>query len=643
MKDNSSYLYPMRNRLALSLLLICAWFSGFSQAGNALHFDGTNDQVVCTLPTVFNNIPSNNFTIEAWVYPTGAIFSRIVFAQLNTTNFAALSTGGTNTIYFYVVSGGTNYSLVTSAAMPQNQWTHVAVTWNATTHAVQCYFNGVLQTTSGGGSSSTGTSGIMTLGTRPGGAQYFPGAMDEVRIWSTIRSQCEIAGNMNRHFTGPQTNLVAYYDFNHGTGGGNNAGVTTLTDYSGGGFNGTVTNFALTGTTSNWITSTANVTQSGNAYNGYATTVNASVCSGANYTFPDGSTQSNITSPVVQTSTLTAQGGCDSVVTTNLGISPAYSLMDTVSVCSGGSVTFHDGSTINGITSDTSHTSLLQSVLGCDSVYDTYVWVLPSYSSTDSVMVCPGGSVTYPDGSTDSLILAPTSHTSNLATVQGCDSVIVTVVNLLPNYNQSATDTVCNGGDYTFPDGSTQTGITSTVVHTSMLQTLLGCDSVIVTTVHPLVVDTAVVLNLPTLQAQAVGATFQWINCATGQPIQGETNASFGIPLPGGSFAVMVTQAGCTDTSGCWVIITGGAADVLPVDHLIYPNPSSGRFTLELRNSALEPTEVCIFNPLGQEVYRIEVLGAGRHVVDMRPLAAGVYTVRLQSGERRSVVKVVVD
>ncbi|MFN8394540.1 MAG: LamG domain-containing protein [Bacteroidia bacterium] len=555
----------MRKRLSSLLPLLFAWFSVYSQSGNALNFDGTNDQVVCGLPSVFNNIPGNNFTIEAWVYPTGAVFSRIVFAQLNTTNFATLSTGGTNTIYFYVVASGTTYSLVTTATIPQNQWTHVAVTWNATTHALQCYFNGVLQTTAGGGSSSTGTSGIMTLGSRPGGAQYFPGTMDEVRIWSTIRSQCQIVGNMNRHFLSPQTNLVAYYDFNHGIAGANNGGVSILTDFSGGGYHGTLTNFALTGLTSNWIASTANVTQSGNAFNGYATTVNANVCSGANYTFPDGSTQSNITAAVTQTSTLTALGGCDSVVTTNLAVIPSYGYIDTVAVCSGGSVTFHDGTTLNGVVSDTSHTSMLQSVLGCDSVYDTYVHVLPNYNAADTVAVCPGGSVTYHDGSTDSLIMAPTSHTSTLATVNGCDSVIVTVVNLLPTYNQNETDTVCSGGDYTFPDGSVETGITATVVHTSALQTLMGCDSVIVTTVHPFVVDTSVVANLPTLTAQAVGATFQWIELHHGAAhFWGYECYIHCCALPAAVLCCHRHSNGCTDTSDCRMIILESVGTKLP-------------------------------------------------------------------------------
>ena len=43
-------------------------------------------------------------------------------------------------------------------------------------------------------------------------------------------------------------NQVAYYNFDQGVAGGSNAGITSLTDQSGNGRAGTLTNFTLTGT-----------------------------------------------------------------------------------------------------------------------------------------------------------------------------------------------------------------------------------------------------------------------------------------------------------------------------------------------------------------------------------------------------------
>jgi hypothetical protein len=58
---------------------------------------------------------------------------------------------------------------------------------------------------------------------------------------------------MNCQLTGSENGLVAYYKFNQGYINADNAAVTYLTDLSGHGHNGTLTNFALTGTRSNWV------------------------------------------------------------------------------------------------------------------------------------------------------------------------------------------------------------------------------------------------------------------------------------------------------------------------------------------------------------------------------------------------------
>jgi hypothetical protein len=81
---------------------------------------------------------------------------------------------------------------------------------------------------------------------------YFPGTIDEVRIWNVVRSATEISNNKsNQISTAP--GLVASYQFNQGNAGGSNSGVTTLTDASGNNFHGTLSGFALNGSTSNWI------------------------------------------------------------------------------------------------------------------------------------------------------------------------------------------------------------------------------------------------------------------------------------------------------------------------------------------------------------------------------------------------------
>jgi hypothetical protein len=216
----------------------------------------------------------------------------------------------------------------------------------------------------------------------------------------------------------------------------------------------------------------------------YSQATSVSVCSGSNYTFPDGTNQNNITSVTTYTSNLQSKNGCDSIIVTTVNVNPVYNHTTTVSVCTGSSYTFPDGSVLNNITSATSHTSNLQSSLGCDSIIETIVNVRPTYTQTVSASICNHGNYTFPDGVTQSNITSTTVHTSNLQTQAGCDSIITTAVNVIPSFNLGESVALCSGGSYTFPDGFVQSNITGNTTHISYLQSKAGCDSTIVTTVN---------------------------------------------------------------------------------------------------------------------------------------------------------------
>jgi len=311
-------------KLLTFVFIFIASLSFAQSPGNCLHFNGTNNNVSTALPVVFNNIPANNLTVEAWVYPEGNDFSRILYAQLNPSSFVSLSIGSGNLIFFYVSNVN---SSSTTAGIPANQWTHVACTWNATTQEIQIFFDGILQTVDNGGSSSTGNDNIMTIGSRTNNAQYFLGRIDELRIWDAIRTQCEIHSGMTTEFTVAQTNLVAYYQFNQGNAGGSNAGITTLPDFTGS-YNGTLNGFGLSGTTSNWIISGATITSANQ--NGTIFSVDTIIsCSpifwidGNEYSASNDTATFNIVGG--------ATNGCDSLVTLNLTINNVSDITTTTS------------------------------------------------------------------------------------------------------------------------------------------------------------------------------------------------------------------------------------------------------------------------------------------------------------------------
>jgi hypothetical protein len=234
---------------------------------NALNFDGSNDRVSAMLPPTFSSLTSSDFTMEVWLRPTGSNFSRIIFAQGSASNFANISIATDNTVYFYVVAGGSNNSIQSNGSLTSGTWTHVAATWNATMNELHLFFDGIEQTTTSGGTSTNGGSNILTLGARPDGSQFLSGEMDEVRIWDHVRTPCEIFSWKNTLLSGTESGLELYYQFNEGVASGTNAGVTTLPDLSTNQNDGTLLGFALSSSVSNWVASAqvvgASVTNAG--------------------------------------------------------------------------------------------------------------------------------------------------------------------------------------------------------------------------------------------------------------------------------------------------------------------------------------------------------------------------------------------
>ncbi len=224
-------------------------------------------------------------------------------------------------------------------------------------------------------------------------------------------------------------------------------------------------------------TATVTVTSSGGGI--INTTETISACTNTIVTYPDGTTEL-VTTPTSYVSQLTTPSGCDSIVTTNVIIVPFLASTNLESVCANSTVIYPDG-TSEVITGNTTQTSNLVSVSGCDSVVTTMVTVIPAFTSTETVAVCLNNSVTYPDGTTE-IITAPTSHISALTGILGCDSTVTTNVTLSQGYDGQLAASVCLNSIYIFPNGDSQT-ITATTTHVSTFSTAAGCDSTITTTI----------------------------------------------------------------------------------------------------------------------------------------------------------------
>lgn len=101
------------------------------------------------------------------------------------------------------------------------------------------------------------------------------------------------------------------------------------------------------------------------------------VCPGENYTYPDGTVEENITEDKIYFSTLkSTMTACDSSITTIIKVHEISETQNDVEVCSGSDYTYPDGTTESNITANNSHIShLVSQVTGCDSIVTTNIQV----------------------------------------------------------------------------------------------------------------------------------------------------------------------------------------------------------------------------------------------------------------------------
>ena len=250
----------MKQKLYFLLTILFTQFICLGQTGNALNFDGTNDQINLGNSLSAEIDPLNTITVEALVYPTsltsynGCIIGNYAYPTDNGQLQFLLRRDGN--AYNFIINDGSGLKNVSApGSVSLNTWTHVAGVWDGST--LKIYINGILQgtTTNVTGSSFVTLSNSFAVGFSYAGApdEAFTGSIDEIRIWSTARTQTQIDSYKATELALPQTGLLRYYKFNQGVAGGTNSSVTSLTDSSGNSNNGTLTNFTLNGSTSNWI------------------------------------------------------------------------------------------------------------------------------------------------------------------------------------------------------------------------------------------------------------------------------------------------------------------------------------------------------------------------------------------------------
>ena len=162
-----------------------------------------------------------------------------------------------------------------------------------------------------------------------------------------------------------------------------------------------------------------------------------------------------------------------------------------------------------------------------------------------------------------------------------------------------------------------------------------SCDSIVTTN---LIVENdiniSVTISEPTLTANSSSSTYQWINCNVGNsPIPNETAQSF-TATENGSYAVILTENNCSDTSDCYAITTIGIFEKNANNNLsIYPNPFDTEINLNINLSASSSIILELYDLQGKQMDTTIKSGLfqGNNIINYKPnvISKGVYMLKI--------------
>lgn len=619
----------------------------------ALNFDGSNDYV--SLPT---NPVSGDFTIEYWVKTTqtgggpqwyGGI--GMVDAEYPgvTNDFGTALVG--NKFAFGI--GNPDVTIVSSTNINDGTWHHVAGTWVMSTGAMSLYVDGVLESTGVGSTNPRNVPTRVTIGSMQTLFTYFNGEIDEVRIWNSARTQCEINTYKNCEIPADATNLAANYHFNQGNAAANNAGVVSLTDATSNNITGTLANFALNGTTSNWVAP-------GGVVSGYTATAPAptvtvnsgSICAEQSFTMmPSGadtyifSSGTDVVTPSVnETYTVigtVAATGCSNTAVSSVTVNP----LPSVTANSGNVTTCGDVSADFGIVATGNN--------------NTYEWHFDQVGGSDHGVI--NGTYTEINFNTDTMTIQQVltgqyagyyvycyvTNEFGCVTRTANDTI---VANLTPTITvnsgaicagQSFTIVPSGASTYTYSGGSDVVMPTTDASYTVTGTDANGCENTAVSSLTVNALPNLTTMTTNTLLCTGETTTLSVMGASTYTWSTTETTTDIAVsPTVQTTYTVEGTDAnGCSNTTTITQdvsLCTGVATLSNDASINVYPNPNNGLFTIEVTTAS----KVTVTNALGQVVIA-ETFDVGKHSININNESTGVYFVKVMTNNKQQIIKVI--
>lgn len=466
-----------------------------------LNFDGVDDYISTSTSGVSGN---GARTVEAWIkVPIANTTSQNTLIDWGTFAIGQRSTFNilNQKLRFEVGGAGVNGTTL----LNDDTWHHVAFTYDPNDNdTIRFYVDGVEDGKGRITSVNSGSSINIIIGDRTDYNSKFFGEMDDVRVFDFVRTESEISAEMNQELCSQTTGLIAYFNFNEGTPFVDNSAITTVADLSSNLGTGTLENFDLTISTSNFVIGAPILA-------GLTSTVEqVSACN--DYTWAENSTLYNTSG--IYSEVLTATSGCDSILILDLTI--VQPDLTTITELACNTFTWAE----NGMTYTTSgqYSETYTNQAGCDSIITLDLTITTPTSSTSTETACDQF-VWSANGTT---LTTSGQYVETLTSQAGCDSIVTLDLTINQSDASTVTETACD--QFTWSENGTTYTTSGQYVETYTNQ--LGCDSTIT-------LDLTITLSDAITETESACDSFVWAVNGTTYTTSGQYVESF------------TNQAGC--------------------------------------------------------------------------------------------------
>ena len=171
-------------------------WTGNGVVGGAYYFDGGGEYITADLPSVFNDISNNDFTINLWINSDDVDddWRMILMAYKDNSNFVKIFQYGTE-IHFGICEDGIKMAMRTDT-IANDTWYCICGVWDASKNNILLYVNGELFSEVGNRNYAMGGgANQLDIGHGTASSRFWLGYIDELEIYDRSLSHEQIYQN----------------------------------------------------------------------------------------------------------------------------------------------------------------------------------------------------------------------------------------------------------------------------------------------------------------------------------------------------------------------------------------------------------------------------------------------------------------